>query len=164
MDLNNITLSKGVQSLLYKNNLVCLSDNRVTKENKIDFLGNNNKGVIFIVNDPQNKFLDESQWKFFNDILNACQLTMADIALINFYHCKATYHDVQQLKPTKVLVFGISAMELDLPFNIPLFQKQNYQEQILTLCPSLIEIQSGMELKKQLWNCLRNIFNIQKQK
>jgi len=164
MDLNKITLSKRTQSLLYGNSLVCISAGNVNKENKIDYLGNNEKRIIFIVNDPLNKFLDESQWKFFNDLLNACQLTMADIALINFHHGKATYHELEQLNPGKLFAFGVSAMELDLPFNIPLFQKQNYQGQTLMLCPSLFEIQSSQPLKKQLWNHLRNIFNIQKQK
>ena len=61
-------------------------------------------------------------------------------------------------------MFGISAKKLDLPFEIPYFQVQNFQGRLYTISPPLAEIQLDNNLKKRLWACLQKIFNIQKQK
>ena len=97
--------------------------------------------------------------KFLNDLLNACYLTMADIAFLNFRENNAfTYHDItEQLSPKKNLIFGVTAKELDLPFAIPFFQVQNFHNQVYMISPSLEEIQLNKELKKQLWNCFQKI-------
>ena len=104
--------------------------------------------------------------KFLYDLLTACQLTMGDIALVNFFHNNTiTYRELMvQLQPKKILIFGISANDLDLPFTIPFFQMQNFQEQVYMISPSIEELQMNIELKKQLWACLQKIFNIRKQK
>lgn len=165
MDLNSVVLNKKFLASLYKNNLIYLNYVAAGDKEKIDFLGNNEKGIIFLVKDAANKFLDESQWKFFNDLLNACQLTVADVAVINFYHNPISYEEIkQQFNPSKLLIFGVDSSQIDLPFNIPGFQVQNYSEQTLMLCPALAEIQKDKELKKQLWSGLQKIFNLQKQK
>ena len=98
--------------------------------------------------------------KFLNDLLNACNLTMADIAFLNFRDTTAfTYVDVNdQLHPEKILIFGVLAKELDLPFEIPFFQVQNFHEQSYMFGPPLAEIQLDKELKKQLWASLQKNF------
>src|SRR6185312_2584529 len=107
---------------LFRKNLVLIkpdiapaSSKKESKE--INFLGGNEKKIVFIGNDDQNKFLGENQMKFLHDLLNACSLTMADIAFLNFREAAAfTYLDVNvQLHPEKILIFGVSAKELDLP-------------------------------------------------
>jgi len=165
MNLNQLKLNKKFQALLYQNTLVCTKDNFDVKQDELNFLGNNEKGIVFIVSDPNSKFLDDSQWEFFNNLLNACGLTVADIALINFYHTAVSYDKIkQQLSASILLAFGVNSKQLDLSFAIPAFQIQNYNGQTIMLCPSLAEIQTNKELKKQLWLCLQKIFNIQKQK
>ena len=91
---------------------------------------------------------------------------MADIALVNFFHNNTvTYRELtDQLQPKKILIFGISANDLDLPFTIPFFQMQNFQEQVYMISPSIEELQMNIELRKQLWACLQKIFNLLKQK
>lgn len=169
MSLDKIQLPAFLYQPIFKNNLVIIqSKNPVEslkkEESKISFLGGNEKKIIFIGKDNQNKFLGDNQMKFLNDLLKACSLTMADIAFVNFCENNAfTYHDLNaQLSPKKVLIFGVNATELDLPFTIPFFQVQSFHDQIYLISPSLEEIQLNKELKKQLWNCFRKIFNIQK--
>ncbi len=102
--------------------------------------------------------------KFINDLLTACQLTIADIALVNFSSENTfSYRElIFRLQPKKVLIFGLSANDLDLPFTIPFFQMQNFQEQVYMTSPSIAELQTNVELRKQLWGCLQKIFNLQK--
>jgi hypothetical protein len=170
MGLDNIQLTGLLRSALFKNYLVDLSTNENLKITKpqpiIDFLGDNKQQILFVAKDNGNKFLADDHMKFLNDILTACNLTMADVAYVNIYEKKnLTYSNLQkQMHPKKILLFGVTAKELDLPFEIPLFQVQNFHEQVYVICPSLKEMQLNMELKKQLWNCLQKIFNLQKQR
>jgi len=171
MSLDKLQLPGFLYGSLFKKNLViiksCVQPDSLKKESKrINFLGGNKKKIVFIGNDGQNKFLGDDQMKFLNDLLNACNLTMADIAFVNFRESSGfSYPDISdQFHPDKILMFGVSAKELDLPFEIPFFQLQNFQDQQYIISPSLAEIQSNKELKKQLWACLQKIFNIQKQK
>jgi hypothetical protein len=170
MSLDKIQLPGFLYQSIFKNNLVIIksksTDKSSKKESKINFLGGNEKKIIFIGKDNQNKFLGDDQMKFLNDLLNACSLNMADIAFLNFRENNAfTYHDVTgQLSPKKILIFGVTTKELDLPFAIPFFQVQNFRDQLYMISPSLEEVQLNKELKKQLWNCFQKIFNIQKQK
>lgn len=170
MSLDKIQLPHFLYHSIFKNNLV-LSQVKDTvnfseEKSRLNFLGSNEKKIIFIGKDNQNKFLGDAQMKFLNDLLNACGLTMADIAFLNFSEKNAfTYRDLtEQLNPKKVLIFGVTPKELDLPFTIPFFQVQNFYDQVYLISPALEEIQLNKELKKELWNGCQKIFNIQKPK
>ena len=169
MSLDKLQLPGFLYGPLFKKNLVIIKsgvqpDSLKKESKKINFLGGNKKKIVFIGNDNQNKFLGDDQMKFLSDLLNACNLTMADIAFLNFSEGSGfSYHDVNgQLHPEKILMFGVSAKELDLPFEIPYFQMQNFQSLLYTISPTLAEIQLDNNLKKRLWACLQKIFNIQK--
>ena len=172
MSIDNTPLPAFLLQSLFRNSLVDLKANvtgtkdDVSKEEPgIAFLGGNEKKIIFLFNDKDNKFLADSRVKFLYDLLTACQLSMGDIALVNFNNTRITYRELMvQLRPEKILLFGISAGDLDLPFTIPLFQMQNFQEQVYLICPSIEDLQMNIELKRQLWQSLQKIFNIRKQK
>ena len=170
MSLDNIPLPAFLFRSMFGNSLVDIkadiTDNVIKEISEINFLGGNEKKIIFLFSDNQNKFLADIQMKFLYDLLTACQLTMGDIALVNFFHNKTiTYRElIVHLQPKKILIFGIAANDFDLPFTIPFFQIQNFQDQVYMISPSIEELQMNTELKKQLWACLQKIFNIKKQK
>jgi hypothetical protein len=169
MSLDKIQLPGFLYGPLFRKNLVIIKaggqeDSLKKESKKINFLGSNKKKIVVVGNDNQNKFLGDNQMKFLNDLLNACNLTMADIAFVNFRESSGfSYPDINdQFHPDKILMFGVSAKELDLPFEIPFFQVQNFQGQLYIISPTLAEIQLDNNLKKRLWACLQKIFNIQK--
>jgi hypothetical protein len=169
MSLDKIQLPGFLLGPLFKRNLVLIksgivSDSPKKELKEISFLGGNKKKIVFIGNDDQNKFLGDNEMKFLNDLLNACNLTMADIAFLNFHgSVEFSYLDInERLHPDKILIFGVSAKGLDLPFEIPFFQAQNFQDRLYMFAPPLNNIQLDKELKKRLWACLQKIFNIQK--
>lgn len=170
MSIDNIPIPGFLFRSIFGNTLVDsktgITDHFLKEEPGVNFLGGNEKKIIFLFSDDQNKFLPDIQVKFLFDLLTACQLTMGDIALVNFFHNNTlTYRELTvQLEPKEILIFGISASDLDLPFTIPFFQMQNFQEQVYMMSPSIEELQMNIELKKQLWACLQKIFNIRKQK
>ncbi|MEP6926742.1 MAG: hypothetical protein ABI834_03855 [Ginsengibacter sp.] len=165
MSIDNIPLHNFLYQNFFEKNLVDLkantADNILNQIPDIIFFGGNQKKIIIVFNNSQNKFLGDIQMKFLDDILTACGLTISDVALVNIFHRNITHYQLMmQLHPKKVLIFGIPSNNLDLPFNIPFFQIQNFQEQVFMLSPSIEELQMNTELKKSLWECLQKIFNI----
>lgn len=170
MNIDKIPIPAFLYPKLFGKNLVDtkaqLGNNVSAKEPAISFLGGNEQKIIFLLNDPQNRFLADTRVKFVDDLLAACHLTITDIAIVNFFHNNTiTYRElIAQLQPRKILIFGTPTNDLGLPFTIPFFQIQNFQERVYMLSPSIEDLQMNTELRKQLWACLQKIFNIQKQK
>lgn len=167
MSLNDLQLPPHLYVSLFKNTLVDLQQEifleKPVNDVEIDFLGGNERKIVFIAKDAENKFLGDDQMKFVNDLLSACNLSMADIAFVNLYNKNIKYRDlVSKFSSQKILIFGIIAQELDLPFTIPFFQVQAFHGQTFLICPSLDEIRQDKDLKKQLWLSLKKIFNLQK--
>ncbi|MEO8109273.1 MAG: hypothetical protein ABI594_04540 [Ginsengibacter sp.] len=171
MGIDNIQLSAFLQQALFKNNLV----GKVLKSTSnpvsnvkvpIDFLGGNSKNIIFIVNNIENKFLSDNQLTFTLGLIRACNISLDDIAVVNFaHHTPLSYISLKnELSCGKVLGFGITPADLDLPFAIPFFQMQMFQETGYLFCPSLDELQKDTNAKKQLWSNLQKIFKIDKQR
>ncbi len=166
MSLDNIELPGFLYLLLYKKSLVDLANGKVKATNKnepeIDYLGGNEKKIIFIATDNENKYLNDTLMNFLNELLNACKLTMADIALVNFHQKKIiSYQElIVELNAQKIVVFGLTANDIALPLGISFFQVQKFQQQEYLMCPSLEEIWLNRDLKKQLWNCFKEIFEI----
>ncbi len=171
MGIDKIQLPAFLQQALYKNNLVgkvlkSTSNPVINVKVPIDFMGGNSKNIVFIENNIENKFLSDNQLTFTLGLIKACNISLDDIAVVNFAHHKPiSYIDLKnQLSCGKVLGFGVTPADLDLPFAIPFFQMQMFQQTDYLFCPSLDELQKDTDGKKQLWSSLQKIFKINKQK
>lgn len=187
MSLDNIQLSGNLCQIMYAKSLIgtrksgeIIADKprpgtkkaeAVPQSEKIESpattissLGENNGHILFLVNDAENKFLADDEMKLLSDLLAACKISMADIALVNYHQHPGVNYQLltKQFQPKKVLVFGVTASELDLPFAIPFFQLQNFQEQLYMISPSLTGFLNNIDLKKELWTSLKKIFLLQK--
>ncbi len=167
MSIDNIQLPVSLYQSLFKKNLVDLQekfqpDKCPKKETVIDFLGGNEKNIAFIVNNQQHTFLNDNELKFLSGLINACNITMGDIAIVNLSrHKEFNYNNLfSPLGSLKVLCFGVSPRDIDLPFAIPNFQVQVFQDIQYIFCPGLEELQDDVDSKKQLWTSLQKIFKI----
>ena len=169
MGVDNIQLPISLYQSLFKKTLVDLQtkisrDARHKKETGIDFLGGNEKNIAFVLKNEQHKFLNDNELKFLSGLMDACNITMGDIAIVNFARYKdVKYNDlISRLDSHKVLCFGVSAADIDLPFLIPYFQVQIFQDIQYIFCPGLEKLQEEVDSKKQLWASLQKIFKINK--
>jgi hypothetical protein len=178
MSIDDIQLPGYLCQIMYTNSLVnkletdSIKPETIQKESikkasnklKINSLGENKKNILFLVNNSQNKFLADNEMKLLTDLLTACKISMEDIALVNYnQNLELNYQDLfDQFQSKKILIFGITASNLGLPFNIPFFQIQKFQEQLYMIGPSLSEFINNVELKKELWISLQKIFLLQK--
>ena len=164
MGIDNIQLSGYLCQNLYNKSLIGEkhADNTVktSEKLKINVLGQNKSKVLFLVNNRDQKFVSDSEMELLSNLLSACKLSMADISFVNFQeNTGIIYTDlIDYFHPKKILIFGISTSELQLPFTIPFFQIQQFHEQLYLTNPSLNQFLNNKELKIQLWNCLKKLF------
>ena len=166
MAIDNIHLSNFLCGNFYKNSLIEKDVGAKTSEKekniKIQHLGLNKKHILFLVKNAENKYLPDAEMEMLTNLLAACKLSVADIALVNYAHWgKITYEDfIHTFSSEKILIFDISSKELNLPFNVPDFQIQKFQNQTYLFNPSMEKILNDVYLKKNLWNCLKILFSI----
>ncbi len=162
MSLNNIQFSSYLCHSLYAKSLILTEEilNIPASKIEISSLGGNQKKILFLVNNSETKFLDNDEMILLTNLITACQLSMEDIALVNYFNSdKLNYKDlIDYFQSEKILLFGISAKKIDLPFIIPDFQIQSYGKKLFMAAPALNEFINDKNLKKDLWVCLQKIF------
>ena len=131
----------------------------------LTYLGDNKKKITVLHSEPDAAFLTDDQFKLISGILTACKLSMADIALVNLAHQKMHFQEIkQQLHPQFLILFDISPASIELPFTIPPYQIQDYNNCKMLVAGSLqymtIENEEVKKEKILLWNALRKMFSI----
>ncbi|MBU3744482.1 MAG: hypothetical protein FGM61_08030 [Sediminibacterium sp.] len=161
----------------YKNQLVILPENQVAvSENPLPavetkkvpekaYLGDNKKKITILHTEPAAAFLTDEQFKLMSGILTACKISMADIALVNLAHQKINFQEIkQQLQPQFVILFDVSPTSIELPFTIPPYQIQDYNNCKILVAGSLqymtLETDEVKKQKTLLWNALRKMFSL----
>jgi hypothetical protein len=106
--------------------------------------------------------LSDEELPFLTNILSACKLSLADVAIVNIHSLeeKEIEKTIEPLEPKTVLLFGITPLTIDLPINFPQFQLQQFNKRTYLYSPGLQELANDKTLKLQLWNCLKNLFGL----
>jgi hypothetical protein len=131
----------------------------------LSWLGNNNRNISIVVNDAQAIHLQDELVNILSAILSACKLNLADVAIVNTSTQPVTDTLIrQELSPRVVLLFGVETTAVDLPFSIPMYKTQAFNNCTYLQVASL-EKMSGTSNeakleKSRLWVCLKTIFGI----
>lgn len=166
MSLDKFQIPPSLAAELYNNSLVVLDGKQPIKESlkekKLSVLGGNDKNILIAVNEPDVLHLPDAELEFLTGILNACKLSFSDIAVFNLAG-KATlvYEEIiSELKSKKIILFGIDSGIFNLPVEISQFMIVKHRQQTLLSVPTLADISKDKELKKQLWVCLKTMFDL----
>jgi hypothetical protein len=160
---------------LFKNSLVIMDDEAST-EKKIPkkekqsigrewFLGSNLQKITILVSEKEAVYLYEDSLQFLSSILGACKLNLGDVAIVN-HHTNAVDYTLlkEKLSPAVLLLFGVTAQQVKLPFTIPDYQVQKYDNCQILLSPPLTSMlgntQEAKLEKSKLWLCLKKMFNV----
>lgn len=181
MKLNSLKLPAVVISGLYSKSLVtAASKNSLQNEKKaiktesgeyppdlpanekINILGENRKNILIVVHNKEAKFLPDEDLRFLTNMLSACKLTLADVAIINLHTIHNTSYKTifEDTVPNIVFLFGADPSALHLPVSFPHFQVQSFNTYTLLFIPALNELQNDKILKSKLWVCLQRIFSV----
>jgi hypothetical protein len=148
-----------------KNNTFLEIPTANTQITTIKFLGNNAKQICIVVNIQNEVFISDEALTLLSKMLGACNLTINDVAIVNMATAFVTIENIQQqLNATKLLLFSVTAQQLQIPFAIPNYKLQNYNGytivQAIALEKMLGNSDAEKKEKKQLWDCLQQLFNL----
>ena len=184
MALNDIQLNSTVLAEIYKNSLVEIDDQsrakqtpssplqiQVTAEDNSStssslitwkHLGEFKKRILLVVNYPGVAYLPDEPLNFLTSILNACKLSLADVAILNIANMPSIQYSNlrEKYNSTVIMLFGSSPSELEMPVNFPEFQIQPFNNCTFLYTPVLEKLESDKVLKSKLWVCLRRIFDL----
>ena len=161
MSLNKIQLKPRMLADLYANSLLETSTTTVPETAQLKYLGNNKKNIAVIVRHQSATFLPDDELSFLVNILSACKLSLADIAILNSSRIQAEELKEMTLGETKtVLLFGIDPLSIGLPINFPQFQLQQFNKRMYLYSPTLSELDKDKGLKMKLWSSLKVLFGV----
>ena len=123
-------------------------------------LGNNNKHVLILINDPKTDIIDERELNFLSGILKACNLKINDVAVLNTGPSGINDYKIlsETFSPNTIIMFGVDAASVSLPVLFPDFQIQPFNEIRFLSSPSLSVLEGDKNLKTRLWACLQKLF------
>lgn len=141
MSLNSIKFDTTDIALLFKNSLIEVNAEQAVsiemkskseliapenKQNKWKYLGENKKNTLVVVNDDVAVHIPDKQLSFLTKLLAACNLNLADVAILNFHNYNSSDFDtlINHFKPKIVLLFNIEPGEFGMPMIFPQFQVQ----------------------------------------
>ena len=125
-------------------------------------LGLHQRSILILVNESNAPFLSDEAMTYLTKILNACKLTMNDVALVNLAnHPGAGYQQLQERFPSQKLIgFGITPETIGLPIDFPAYQLQNLSGCTYVIAPALSELENAETEKRKLWATLKKLFNV----
>jgi hypothetical protein len=178
MDINHIQLPFKVIADLYQSSLVetgeitgIQPDKFVPLENKTETvqqtqpgwksLGENKKNILIIVDYPDAVHIPDNELQFLTNILSACKLSLADVAIVNTNKQPGLYKELLDAFRTRItILFDMEPAKFGLPMNFPYFQIQPFANCSFLYAPSLKELEEDKVQKSKLWVSLRRLFNI----
>jgi hypothetical protein len=148
-----------------KSGAITPTTENVQKQNPISFLGNNQKKVTLLLQDNSAVHVADESLQFLTSILAACKLNMGDVAIVNTANQAVNYTQIKtELQPNTLLLFNITAASIALPFEVPQYQVQQYDNCTLLfsapLQAMLVKDETAKTEKGKLWNALKKTFNI----
>lgn len=168
MSLNDIQLKPQLLTDLYANVLIEYHTSDVPIKAKespvsknVNYLGKNEKGILIIISKIETAYLNDEELAFLTTILAACQLSLADVAIINWKNTSLELEQIQQqLGSKQILLFDVSPLEAGLPINFPFFQIQQFNNRTYLSSPALSLVEKDVSVKRQLWPSLKKLFCI----
>lgn len=170
MSLNQVKLNPALVSQLYQSVLVepirhPAADKTLPKNDtqaKWKVLGGHKKKICILVLETSAVFLKDEQLAYLTRILQACKLTLEDVALLNLQgRNQFSYQLIQEQYPSSTcIVFGLTPHLLELPVDFPSFQLQNIEGCTYLFAPALDQLEPSKNDREKLWQALRKHFQV----
>ena len=174
MNSEYIKLPDFLLADLYTNSLVIINDDPKTEEKpeivpknteRKWYLGSNLQKITLIVCENEAVYLPEDSLQFLSSILGACHLNLGDVAIVNYKNDPLSYANLKEkLSPNFIILFGVTAKEIQISFTVPHYQVQQHDNCQFLLVPKLETLLgAGQEAKlekSKLWLCLKKMFRV----
>ena len=131
----------------------------------LKYLGDHLKQIMIIVRDENAVHLNETDLGLLSSILNACKLTLADVALVNLAKQHFSLQDLLATLPSVLVIsFEVTSAQLKIKLPTTLYKQIVLGETHLLFSNSLASMQgpeqhAKME-KSKLWTALKQLFQL----
>lgn len=181
MSLNNISFSSQLIADLYRHALVGDTASGVPQPVKptpaataapvetaeqakapTPFLGKNGKQILIIVDKPNIPFLPDGELEFLTKILTACQLSLADVAIVNWNRLPQPDAGAlaTEFRAREIILFNISPALFGLSPATPMYSVAGLENRRFAVAPALGEVEKSRDSKQQLWMALKQLFGV----
>ena len=166
MSLNDIQLQGKMLIDLYSDVLISEIKSPIEAPEKqqgsIRSLGKNRKNYCFIVSYPKETFLPDDKMEVLIKIMQACRLSMDDIALLNVGGSEFGIEEIrEQFEPAKMVLLGVKPEDIRLPILFPAYKPQSYAGCTYVYSDSLDQMDqsdTGRKIRGNLWSALKEVF------
>jgi hypothetical protein len=165
VDVKETSRKQSIKTETKKSGAAQPEPENIQTQKPISFLGNNQKKVTILLEDNAAVHVADESLQFLTSILAACKLNMGDVAIVNTANQAVNYAQIKtELQPKTLLLFNITAASIALPFEVPQYQVQQYDNCTLLfsapLQAMLVKDETAKTEKGKLWNALKKTFNI----
>lgn len=177
MEFEKKPLPNFVVADLYKKNLFVIDTNTTPNyapntdslqgevSIQLNFLGENKKQICIVLKEENAVHISEYDLVFLTNILAACKLNIADVAIINLQQQKVDFNLLKEKLGCKfLLLFNVTTNTINLPFMLPNYQVQAYSGSSILTASSFSSMQGNTQEakieKSKLWISLKNMFSI----
>lgn len=132
----------------------------------LKYLGGFSKKISIVVAEHFQPHISDGDLAFLGKLLQACHLSLNDVAIINVVSNSALSNKLWQLMPSeKMIIFDVEPGSIGLPFFSPNFKVQPWNDCLFLTAPSLQDLQEGpaeklLLLKRKLWDSLKKMFSL----
>lgn len=126
---------------------------------QVAYLGRYAKKIVWMVHDPVNKYTGDAEFNLLTSILNACKMSMEDIALVNVASGDISFAQIQQqLLPHTLVALGVDTSFFPVP--APPFSLLTIEGTTVITGEGLATLLGNREYKAKLWQLLKNHFRL----
>jgi len=129
------------------------------KEDNLNFLGENEKGIVFLVESDQEEILSGNHQIVFEKILNAMGLSFKDCAFINISECPNLSFEllIEELNMSTLILMGIKMDVLNISTVLSIHQISALNNINILTSYSLDELLDDEKKKGQFWSLLKEM-------
>ncbi|MBX2939382.1 MAG: hypothetical protein KF880_04835 [Ferruginibacter sp.] len=128
----------------------------------VKYLGENRKHITLLIYNQNLAFLEDNELEQLIKILQACHLSLLDVAIVNLAHT----HPLEprqimlQTEATQAIIFIPQPDILGLESHVPLYEIIHVAEVECTFSEPLEKIIGSQDVKKKLWRALKSLFKL----
>lgn len=131
----------------------------VNEPEPITFLGNNEKGILFLVNDPSDDLLNQSDLDLLMKIVESgLKCSKSDIAIVNTA-IFPVHQVLDEIAYTYLISFGVDLA--DFHGTCVHYEMKEDEKCTVLLSDELTLLQQDVNKKQKLWAALKSMFHIQ---
>lgn len=174
MSLNDIRFPASLLSDLYRDSLVSIPEAKTKRTAKttdaspgavVRFLGKNLRNILIVVNKDSAIFLPDDELNLLTKMLSACNLTLADVAIVNIAGGAIALSQLEsELSPVKMLLLGSTFNKDFSALNPQEYLLQQQHSYTYFFAPDLKEMlgetAGSRSIKTKLWGSLKQMFGL----